>query len=119
MARAYERLAEWDQDGAAAMWAVEHVGRSVQLYTEDGAVLSRAFGQVHPEVHLADALADAGDFARWRDHGEQPGARSRRSSRKHAQPRRREPVLRAAQAWGYLERLERARGRLHPAQSPG
>jgi len=62
MARAYEKLAQWDQDEVSAMHAVEHVRRTVRLYTEDNAVLSVAFGQ----VHLAQALMDAGDFAKKR-----------------------------------------------------
>jgi len=108
MARAYEKLAQWDQDEASAMRAVEHVRRTVQLYTEDKAVLSAAFGR----VHLAEALTDAGDFAKKRrqDDGEE------RSRALFAEARASldaaEPVLRRAQANGYLERLKDARARL-------
>jgi tetratricopeptide (TPR) repeat protein len=112
MARAYEKLAQWDQDEATAMRAVEHVRHTVQLYTEDGAALSVAFGQ----VHLAQALMDAGDFAKKRrqDGGEE---RARALfAEAHASLDAAEPILRRAQAHGYLERLTDARARLRSRQ---
>jgi hypothetical protein len=102
MARAFERLAEWDRDEAAAMRAVEHVRQTVRLYGEDHAILSRAFGQ----VHLAEALLNAADFATSKaDRGAL--ITEARASLDDA-----EPVLREAQARGYLDRLASARSRL-------
>jgi hypothetical protein len=114
------------------MRAVEHVRRTVQLYADDHAVLSRAFGQ----VHLAEALIHAADLAgKAGGQGKPP-----ENAYAHAQPdtsdnnqeRRRallaearaslddaEPVLRAAEARGYLERLESARRRLGRNGSSG
>lgn len=143
MARALERLAEWDQDEAPQMRAVEHVRRTVQLYGDDHAVLSRAFGQ----VHLAEALLDAADFAGKAGRETEQG-KPREDAREHARPsapdnvqdngkdngqeRGRallaeartnlddaEPVLRAAEARGYLDRLESARRRLGRNGSSG
>jgi tetratricopeptide (TPR) repeat protein len=106
IARAYEQLAEWDQDEASAMRAVEHVRHTVQLYTEDGAVLSLAFGR----VHLADALVEAGDFANSRPDGRDESLALFAEARVNLAAA--EPVLRKAQAKGYLERLMDIRGRL-------
>jgi hypothetical protein len=108
MARAYEKLAKWDQDLASAMRAVEHVRRTVQLYTEDGAILSVAFGQ----VHLADALVDAGDFAKKRRSGDGEERSQALFAEARASLDAAEPVLRGAQAHGYLESLKGARARL-------
>jgi hypothetical protein len=138
-ARALERLAEWDQDEAPQMRAVEHVRRTVQLYADDHAVLSQAFGQ----VHLAEALIGAADFAakaagetaqgksaenvgetartnapdNVRDNGEERSRALLAEARASLDAA--EPVLRAAQARGYLERLDNARRRLGRAGSSG
>ena len=114
-ARAEERLAEWDRDEAAAMRAVEHVRRTVQLYEEDDAMLSRAFGQ----VHLAEALLLANDFVKGRNHGE--GKEQSRALLTEARQSLddAEPILRRAQARGYLERHTAARRQLDRAQPRG
>jgi hypothetical protein len=127
MARAFGRLAEWDQDEAAALRAVEHVRQTVRLYTEDHAVLSRAFGQ----VHLADALMDAADFAGKSRRGPDQ-TNNQNKGQDNGEDRRRallaearaslddaEPVLREAKARGYLDQLESARRRLDRNGSPG
>jgi hypothetical protein len=108
MARAYEKLAAWDQDEAVALAAVDHVRRTVQLYTDDGVVMSRAFGQ----VHLADALIDANEFAARRSDEE--GCEQSRAlvAEARASLDAAEPILRAAKATGYLESLARVRRRL-------
>jgi len=108
MARAYEKWALWDQDEGSGMRAVEHVRRTVQLYTEDGAILSVAFGQ----VHLADALIDAGDFAAKRPQRDGEKQSRELFAEARASLDAAEPVLRRAQAHGYLESLKDTRARL-------
>jgi tetratricopeptide (TPR) repeat protein len=112
MARALEKLADWDQDEESALAAVEHVRRAVALYTEDRVTLSVAFGR----VHLADALTDASAFAARRTDGEsQIKSRAMRDEAR-ASLAAAEPVLRDAKAAGYLASLERVRRRLEAAR---
>jgi hypothetical protein len=106
MARAYERLAEWDRDEASAMQAVVHVRRAVALYGEDNATMSQAFGR----IHLAEALMDAGDLARTRKDGDE--RHKELLAEANASLDAAEPVLRKAQASGYLDRLESVRRRV-------
>ena len=108
MARAYEKLAAWDQDEAAALAAVDHVRRTVTLYADDGVVMSRAFGQ----VHLADALIDAHEFAAKRSDEESREKSRALVAEARASLEAAEPILRAAKATGYLESLETVRRRL-------
>jgi len=105
MARAYERLAEWDRDETSAMQAVAHVRRAVALYGEDNATMSQAFGR----IHLAEALMDAGDLARNRRDGDE--RHKALFAEASASLDAAEPILRKAQADGYLERLDSARRR--------
>jgi hypothetical protein len=111
-ARAEGSFADWDRDEAAAIRAVEHVRRTVQLHARDGAALSRAFGQ----IHLAEALLFASNLV-----DAQPADAGRQRSRAmmveaQASLDAAEPILREAQARSYLERLTAARGRLDRAQ---
>jgi hypothetical protein len=108
MARAFEKLAAWDQDEAAAFSAVEHVRRSVQLYSEDGATMSVAFGR----VHLADALIDASEFVQKRSDNESREMRRALIGEARASLDAAEPVLRDAKAAGYLASLDTTRRRL-------
>lgn len=112
MARAYERLAEWDHDEDAATRAVEYVRRCVQLYDEEGVMLSRAFAQ----VHLAEALIDLSEFASTRRDADR--ARALRAEARACLDAA-EPILRDAGAKGYLERLTGIRGRLDGVKLPG
>jgi hypothetical protein len=113
-ARAEGRLAEWDHDEAAAVRAVEHVRRTVQLCGEDNAILSRAFGQ----VHLAQALLRASDLARTPHENDDARERSRALlAEARASLREAEPILRNAQAKGYLEEFAKVRSRLEGAES--
>lgn len=108
MARAFEKLADWDQDEAAALAAVAHVRRTVQLYAEDNATLSVAFAQ----VHLADALFDASTFAAKRPDSETPTKARALIDEARASLDAAEPVLRDAKASGYLASLALVRRRL-------
>jgi hypothetical protein len=114
MARALEKLADWDQDEAAALEAVDHVRRTVQLYAEDEVTLSVAFGR----VHLADALVDASALVQKRaDDASRARARAMRTEARESLDAA-EPVLRAAKAAGYLASLEQVRRRLGRDATP-
>jgi tetratricopeptide (TPR) repeat protein len=104
MARAYERLAEWDRDAGQATRAVEHVRRTVALYSAERLTLSRAMA----EVHLAEALLDTADLTEAQN--EERHAALRAEARTNLDTA--EPILRGARASTYLGRLEDARARL-------
>jgi hypothetical protein len=108
MARAFEKLAEWDHDEAAAFQAVSHVRRSVQLYTEDHATMSVAFSQ----VHLAGALLDAFEFVQKRDDDDSRETRRALIAEARDSLNAAEPILRDAKATGYLASLDTTRRRL-------
>jgi hypothetical protein len=67
------------------------------------------FGQ----VHLAEALAGAAEFARKRHDGLDQSRALLAEARASLEAA--EPILRAAEATGYLERLESARHRVDRA----
>lgn len=108
MARAFEKLATWDQDEAAAFQAVSHVRRTVQLYTEDRATMSVAFSR----VHLAGALIDASEFLQKRDDDDSRETRRALIAEARDNLNAAEPILRDAKAAGYLESLDTTRRRL-------
>jgi tetratricopeptide (TPR) repeat protein len=101
LARAYGSIAEWDGDEQAAARAVELTRDCVRLYGEAQVPMSRAFGQ----IHLAEALTEAGDIAEHRRAGAgKPFYAEARVALDDA-----EPVLRAASAARYLANLKTAR----------
>lgn len=112
MARALEKLADWDQDEDAALAAVEHVRQTVRLYSEDKVTLSVAFGR----VHLADALTDASAFPARRGDGESQAKSRAMREEARASLDAAEPVLTEAKAAGYLSSLARVRQRLEAAR---